>query len=274
MAGKEYKVICCDIDATLTWGINPVSEENARAIRDLMDKGILFGLGSGRAYTDLKTYPERWGMDRPFDFYVGLNGAALYDESTGINETFFEIEREYVKLIVEDIDQLGLVSHIYDNGITMFSKENDRVKELRKNKLRKFKVAEDLSEMYEHKTSKILINVPDEVMDEMKKHFEPVLHATNDTVQLARTSPGAMEFFPAQANKFYALKVYCDRHEIPMDQVIAVGDTTNDNEMIAGAGLGVCMLNGTDDTKALADVITEYPFDEDGFARFIYSQIL
>jgi hypothetical protein len=56
--------------------------------------------------------------------------------------------------------------------------------------------------------------------------------------------------------------------------VAAFGDTTNDNEMIAGAGLGVCMCNGSDDTKALADVISEYPANEDGFARFIDTYIL
>ena len=44
--------------------------------------------------------------------------------------------------------------------------------------------------------------------------------------------------------------------------------------MIQGAGLGVCMLNGTDDTKALADAISEYEAKDDGFARYVYEHIL
>ena len=63
-------------------------------------------------------------------------------------------------------------------------------------------------------------------------------------------------------------------HELEMKDVAAFGDTSNDNEMIEGAGLGVCMINGTDDTKALADMISEYPAKDDGFSRFVYQHIL
>ena len=122
----DVKVIACDIDATLTTGMNSLSDANRRAINELMKKGILFGLASGRAYTDLKNYPEMWRIDQPFDFFIGLNGASLYDETTKEDEVFFMIEREYIKLIVEEIDRLGLDSHIYVNGITLFSKASNR----------------------------------------------------------------------------------------------------------------------------------------------------
>ena len=272
---RKIKVVSCDIDATLTWAYgSTISDANANAIRDLIDRGYHFGLASGRAYTDLMHYPEMWNIGRVFDFYIGLNGASLYDEQTKKNEVFFEIERENIRIIIEEIDRLGLDSHIYVDGITLFSKENERLKGLRSSNHRKFRVAKDLSEMYAKKTSKILINVEDEKMAEMYEHFAPILDKTGGAVRLTRTSPGAMEFMPAQVNKFYALKVYCDRHGIPIEEVAAFGDTTNDNEMIEGAGLGVCMLNGTDDTKAVADCISEYEAKDDGFAHFIYDHIL
>ena len=238
-------MIACDIDATLTTGMNSLSDANRRAINELMKKGILFGLASGRAYTDLKNYPEMW-----------------------------RIEREYIKLIVEEIDRLGLDSHIYVNGITLFSKASNRFYKILSSKHRDIRVAEDLSDMYKEKTSKILINVEDEKMQDMAKHFEPILEKTGHTVRLTRTSPGCMEFVPAKANKLYALKQYCQRHGIDMKQVAAFGDTSNDNEMIKGAGIGICMANGTDDTKALADMISEYPCNDDGFARFVDKYIL
>ena len=70
----------------------------------------------------------------------------------------------------------------------MFSKENERLKGLRSSNHRKFRVAKDLSEMYEKKTSKILINVPDERMVEMYEHFAPILDKTGGAVRLTRTS--------------------------------------------------------------------------------------
>lgn len=271
---RKISVVSADIDATLTWMGSDLSDLNRKAISDLEEAGILFGLASGRSYSDLKNYPEKWKLTKPVDFFIGLNGASLYDHKTGVDELFFEIEREKVKRIVEEIDHLDLDSHIYANGITLFSKPSTHYQHIKKVGYRDIRLAKDLSDMYQENTPKILINVQDENMAATKEHFAPILEEMGNTVKLIRTSPGAMEFVPAAANKFYAMKIYCDRYDIPMEEVVAFGDTTNDNEMIAGAGLGVCMANGTDDTKALADVITEYPASEDGFARYVYEYIL
>ena len=40
------------------------------------------------------------------------------------------------------------------------------------------------------------------------------------------------------------------------------------------AGIGVCLLNWTDDTKACADFVTEYDVEHDGFAHFIKKNVL
>ena len=50
---------------------------------------------------------------------------------------------------------------------------------------------------------------------------------------------------------------------------MAFGDTSNDNEMLKVAGCGVCMINGTDDTKACANAITTYDNDHDGLAIYL-----
>ena len=271
---RKIRVVSADIDATLTWMGSDLSDLNRKAINDLEEAGILFGLASGRSYTDLKNYPEKWKLTRPVDFFIGLNGASLYDRKTGADELFFDIDREHVRTIVEEIDRLDLDSHIYANGITLFSKPSAHYQHIRKIGYRDIRLANDLSDMYQENTPKILINVKDEEMAAMHEHFEPILKEMGNSVKLIRTSPGAMEFVPAAANKFYALKIYCDRYDIPMEETAAFGDTTNDNEMIAGAGLGVCMANGTDDTMALADEITEYPASEDGFARYVCEYIL
>jgi len=42
-----------------------------------------------------------------------------------------------------------------------------------------------------------------------------------------------------------------------MEEVIAIGDSYNDRDMIELAGLGVCMENGNPDIQAIADYITK-----------------
>ena len=274
MADKKIKLICSDIDATLTWNFNGISKVNRQAIIDIMDSGILFGIASGRGYEDLRNYSSMWNIERPFDLIIGLNGSSLYDEKLKKDEKFFEISTDHLQKIIEAIDKTGLDSHIYIYGITLFSKISERYLKIKDSSHRGFRVAEKLSDLYRKPTAKVLINVEDEQMDHYREYFAPILESCDGKVKLIRTSPGAMEFVPYESNKLYALKKYCDRYDISLDDVAAFGDTSNDNEMIQGAGLGVCMLNGTDDTKALADAISEYEAKDDGFARYVYEHIL
>jgi hydroxymethylpyrimidine pyrophosphatase-like HAD family hydrolase len=48
----------------------------------------------------------------------------------------------------------------------------------------------------------------------------------------------------------------------------------NDIAMIAAAGWGVCMANGCDEAKAVADAITEYGVLEDGMGRYLETYVL
>ena len=62
-------------------------------------------------------------------------------------------------------------------------------------------------------------------------------------------------------------KQICEKYGYDISQVVAFGDTTNDLEMVRDCGTGVCMCNGTDDVKAVADIITTDSNDEDGLAK-------
>ena len=76
-------------------------------------------------------------------------------------------------------------------------------------------------------------------------------------------------FSNSNANKGYALKKYCDSHKISLNDVMAFGDTTNDNEMLEAAGIGVCLKNGTKDAMSVSEYITDKRCEESGFADFV-----
>ena len=60
---------------------------------------------------------------------------------------------------------------------------------------------------------------------------------------------------------------------IRREEVAAVGDNYLDREMIEWAGLGVCMADGAEAVRAVADLIIP-PCDEDGVSYFIEHHIL
>ena len=82
-----------------------------------------------------------------------------------------------------------------------------------------------------------------------------------------------MEFSNKDCNKGYALRKYTEIYNIDLNDCMAFGDTTNDNEMLKICN-GVCMKNGSEDTKRCAKIITDIECDDDGFSDFIEKHIL
>ena len=60
---------------------------------------------------------------------------------------------------------------------------------------------------------------------------------------------------------------------IPVEEIMAFGDGTNDRKMLEKVGTGVAMANGVPEVKAAADYITASN-DEEGVARFIEKYVL
>ena len=56
-------------------------------------------------------------------------------------------------------------------------------------------------------------------------------------------------------NKGKAVWQVCERLNIPLCRSIAIGDSINDIEMLKTAGLSICMRNGSEELKRVADDI-------------------
>ena len=76
-----------------------------------------------------------------------------------------------------------------------------------------------------------------------------------------------------EASKGNAIRFLCDHLGIDIKDSIAAGDAPNDISMLQAAGYSVCLKNGTEDTKAVADYITEADNNHDGFLE-IFTKIL
>lgn len=67
-------------------------------------------------------------------------------------------------------------------------------------------------------------------------------------------------------NKGKAVQRVCDYFHIPVCDSVAIGDSMNDREMIAAAGLGICMAGGSMELRKMADDICPSVW-EDGISR-------
>lgn len=96
-----------------------------------------------------------------------------------------------------------------------------------------------------------LLCIPDAHRAEIEKR----LHAMD--ISAVYASRNGIEITHRDANKGNGLRQLCRLLEIPMECVMALGDSGNDETMLRQAGLGVAMGNAPENIKAAADVITE-----------------
>ena len=74
-------------------------------------------------------------------------------------------------------------------------------------------------------------------------------------------------------NKGTALKALSEQYNISPDEIMAIGDSINDTEMITFAGLGVAVENAHPNIKKIATHITSSN-NQDGVAKAIEKFIL
>ena len=76
-----------------------------------------------------------------------------------------------------------------------------------------------------------------------------------DSVEYCQSLPAMFEVMPKGVTKGSAIFRLCAHMGIESESVIAFGDGNNDKEMLAAAGLGVALANGSSIAKANADLV-------------------
>lgn len=268
---NKIKLVICDIDSTLVTSDHVLTEKTKAVIDTLHEQGIYFGIASGRPIDEIAGKAKLWGFDYDFDILIGMNGSELRDGLHQKDYEYYLLKKEWIKEIIDFMEPFDANYFIYQDGYLLSRNLDDMMRKSAKSSNKDVVTITHPQQMYERDNAKIMFRVKEAVMPEIEAYIES---HPNPYYKGFKTQTTLMEFADARISKAYALEKFCEMNDITLDEVVAFGDTTNDNEMIKHSGLGVCMINGSDDTKALADMITEKSNDEDGFADFMETHFL
>lgn len=265
------KLIVCDIDSTLVVKHQTLTPKAKACIKELKENGVYFGIVSGRPLYQIYESYKMWEYD-DFDVTIGMNGSSIYDAINQKEYHYYAMKKEWLKETIDLMAPFSTNPSVYRKDYQLFLKEDELMKMYSELAGFKVKQADHIEELYSEETAKIMFRLDNEgqmaeVEEWIKKHPSP--HYAG-----FKTQPMLIEFCDKRVNKGFALEKFCTLHNIDLKDVIAFGDTTNDNEMLELAGCGVCLLNGSEDTKAIADMITEKTCDDDGWADFVEKHIL
>ena len=275
---SEFKVIAADIDGTLCVKGGDLMPLTRDALKELHAKGIKFGLATGRPVDSrILSFSTKWNLDFEFDFVIGMNGGELFDYSTGKINKYYLLSKENVRKILSflPLNDERVNAIVYVNGydeVRCLRMNNSMIHSKKRNHSNI--VVGDVEALCEFDTAKIEVQFHGSQRDEMLKIVNENQDPAWTMIQTFWDEDHCtFEFQDPRVNKGVGLEKYCERHDIPLEEVLSFGDQENDIGLIKTAGYGVCLSNGADETKSYAQAITEHDVLDDGVGHWLYDHI-
>lgn len=272
----KYRLLALDIDGTLLNSESKLTDRTKGAIVEAQARGIQVVLATGRRLTNTLNLVKELELTAPV---VVHNGAVIYEPVQ--NEILFQrgIELALALDLVDKLEQQGINYIVY-----MGESGGERVVA----PVGSWNEPEDLLSLYlgervefvESVTltaSPIRISIIDETsrVDRFFTGFQRQ-YGGSLTALSFRTKRNiwlGIELLPLGCSKGTGLAQVAEKLGITAAEVIAIGDNINDLEMIAWAGMGVAMENGSSQLKDKAARIAP-SHDQEGVAQIIEELLL
>ena len=114
---KPFRLLFTDLDGTLLNDEKQVSEKDREAIRRAREKGVLFGIASGRSPWALKQLLKDWQLDELVDVVAGFNGGEVINWKTGEEYGKDELPSRFFPDIVRSLEGYDAHPAIYDGSL-------------------------------------------------------------------------------------------------------------------------------------------------------------
>lgn len=246
------KAIFFDVDGTLISNDRPyIREDVIEALKQLREKGIKLFIATGRHYLEL----EKLGINEQFTFdgYLTLNGGYCFNDHDIIFKN--PINKEDVAKIVAYTTEHNLACSFVEADELYVNLVDDIV-------IR----------------AQIFLNTPIPPIMDIQRALNNDVYQIDPFVndqeilnimaiaahcKYTKWYEGGYDVIPKNGGKKDGIKAILDYYGFTLNEVMAFGDGHNDVEMLSYVGIGVCMDNGHEESKACSDFVTKNA-DEDG----------
>ena len=268
---KTAKILALDLDGTLVREDQSVSVQDIEAIARAQRAGVTVVVATGRIFPTAKEIVSNMQIGTPV---ICSNGADVRFE----NKTIYSrtIENAWLRRAYAEMEPYCFCRFVFCGDHIYCEKGSSHGELFRKWGVDRYQDlvvfcddAETLMQTVGDGAVKLLACTEDE-----NKHGE--MQALIDSFGYFDAVKGERLHFELTrkgVNKASALEFLAERMGAGMQNVIAVGDSTNDLEMIRRAGVGIAMGNSMKEVLAAADGVT-LPVWENGvayaFDRYIF----
>lgn len=261
----KYKLVLSDFDGTLLKSDDTVSPRTITAIRAYVAAGGVFGISTGRAFASIRKRLGELGLCGNFPV-MSCQGALSCDSRSGEVLASIPMPANAAVTFLRRAMRLDLPCQFYTDDAIYASEFGERNREYFKRNRLVPVVVDDVCAFAQTCGKPIL-----KVLCMLQPcDRERVLQAVGNIEGATVCSSHAMliEAMSCEAGKGNGLRRTCERLGIDLANSVAIGDESNDTDMIRAAGLGVAMGNALPTVKKAADYVTA-DCDDDGVAEVL-----
>lgn len=260
---SSYKLVALDMDGTLLNDNLEISTRNRDKIINLVKSGIHVVLATGRTFKAARYYANELGLDIPIITY---NGSLIKEVITEKVIYSTQITNEVARKILGIGEKLDVYTKAYIDDVLFVAGESEEAVSFSQNHRISYEVIGKLSENINDNPYMIVFNDSIEKIDRIKK----CLNDSKDLpVSFTLSTPNSLEVMDIGVSKAKALEYLAKELNIARDEVIAIGNSLNDYEMISWAGLGIAMRNSDDQLLDKWNIISHYDNNENGVSHIL-----
>jgi len=257
-ADGTLRLLVCDLDGTLLESDGSISERTRSAVKSVRDAGIHVAVATGRVPIGIATLVRALDMKGP---QITMHGALVTAPLTG--ETVFS-----VTLGPQEVEELLAVAAEIDLPVLLCYPDGFRTNDVRQEVIDLFvpfneplpEVVEDLASLRASHPHKIAIWTG-------AKRYQAALDTARERLggRYAITSGDnrSIELMARGVDKGRAARELARWMGLSLDEVGAIGDGTNDIELLAAAHRSVAMRHARPEVREAADLVVpdEVPDD-------------
>lgn len=257
MEMEGRKALFLDMDGTALDDRHQMSEANVRALERAIEAGHEVIVTTGRPMASARLLFENYGLrEIGCKYMIAYNGGMVLDMKE--EKVLYQkpLALEYIRRLIEEARARGVYLQTYMDDFVLSERDDENLEHYTKKTGMRAKVVPDLTEALLGAPCKALaidVHSP----KPLKEFMDRMADWAEDKVDMFLSSREYLEIVPKGISKGNALRDFCARLGIPVENSVAAGDENNDIDMLRAAGVGCAVKNAQPEVKAAADYVTE-----------------
>ena len=267
------KLVALDLDDSLLNNELLISDRTVAAVQKAAEQNIYVVICSGRSPSAILPFVRRLDLagTEQGRYAVASNGSVVVDLHKREEIYSAKVDGDVLAQAKKAADKVGLPCQVYSSSMVYASVDNEYTRMDSKLTSVPSEVVPDFENFVKSGFAKMMVPGDPKILVGLQK--ELAARFEGRAVVLI-SKPYFLEILPANCGKGEALEFLCGRLGINMKDVMAFGDSMNDETMIVKCGMSVGMSNGLEEIKNEAAYVTRLTNDQDGIADFVEQFVL